>query len=560
MAPEGLDWLHEIKYDGYRLLAYLDQTKVRLITRGLQDWTHKFPDLERQLAQLPVDQAVIDGEIVVLDQQGRSSFQGLQNFCSHQGGVVTFYAFDLLCFQQRDLRPLPLLQRKQILQGLLEGSEVRYSQHVIGSGSQVLDGACELGCEGIISKRIDSTYQGRRSKSWLKVKCLRSEEFVVVGYSRPQGSRQGFGALLLAQGRGEKMRYCGKVGTGFSDKTLEQLMGWLEPLRCQNCPLSATPPGARGVTWVEPRIKALVKFGDRTEEGLLRHSSYQKGWLETRIKVTHPERVIDPSSGLTKADLLAYYERVAEHLLPHIQNRPLTILRCPQGIDHKGFYQKHLPAGQTAFVKAVDVGEPEDYLWVDSLDGLLSLIQNGSVELHPWGSRNDDLAHPDRLIFDLDPDAGLGWSEVRAASLEVRDRLQALGLQSFCKTTGGKGLHVVVPLQPLVDWEIAKAFSKRLVEIMARESPSAYTTNLLKVKRKNRIFLDYLRNGRGATAVAAYSARARVGLPVSMPISWENSSPTTVFASQDPGAEPAWQDFFQIRQSLTQTVLQAVGL
>jgi len=557
-APAGDDWLHEIKYDGYRLIAYLERGEVHLLTRGGLDWTAKFPSLVKELQELPVQQAILDGEVVVLDEQGLSHFQRLQTYISNKReGSPSFFLFDLLYLDGQDLRNLPLIQRKESLKTLLSGKQevLRFSDHVVGQGQGVLEQACQLGCEGIISKEIEGSYVGRRSRSWLKVKCQQSQIFTVVGYTEPRGGRSHFGSLVLAQDG----KYCGKVGTGFNQERLKSISDQLQPI--EESPLKS-PPRLQKVHWVKPELQAQVGFSERTDDGILRHPVFyqlEKTRPSSKFRLTNPDRVIDPSTGITKGQLAAYYERVADRLLPYISDRPLSGLRCPDGLGGKCFYQKHRMQGLPASVHSVMVDD-EEYVAVSTLEGLMALVQMGVVEFHPWGSRRDDLGRPDRLIFDLDPDVGLGWKNVVEAAFRVKELLLEVGLISFAKTTAGKGLHVVVPLQRRQEWDEAKDFSRTLMEELSSRHPGQYTTNPLKAKRKGKVFLDYLRNGEGSTSVAAYGVRARAGCPISLPIDWEDLNerlnPLLITLQDDRGlaerGHQAWEEFYRLRQSLTQ--------
>jgi len=425
-----------------------------------------------------------------------------------------------------------------------------------------------LGCEGIVSKRADGLYWGKRTRDWLKCKCLQSDEFVVVGYTQPKGSRHGFGSLVLAQPGEDGLSYCGRVGTGFNEASLSKITRQLEALHSSHAPPFKVP-GVGAITWVQPRLQAKVNFSERTDDGVLRHPVFDS--LNPRrpagVKITSPDRLIDPENRITKAELVEYYERVGDWILPHLSQRPLTVVRCPDGISGPCFYQKHRNVGLPSSVKAVEIPEDDgslaEYITISTLEGLLALIQLGALELHPWGSRKDDLERPDRLVFDLDPDLGLPWSSVVEATLLVRDQLAELGLRTFCKTTGGKGLHVVVPLHRRTEWPQAKAFTRAFARVLAEQHPKLFTVNPLKARRKDKIFLDYLRNGRGATSVAAYSARSRPGCPISLPIDWsdltDDLKPTEItIRNFQPWAErghQAWSQLTEIRQSLTKELL-----
>lgn len=591
-APEDDEWLHEIKYDGYRLLARCEGEKVRLITRGDQDWTHKFSAVASALGAIPAG-SVLDGEVTVVNPDGTSNFQALQNFLKGESDdSLVYYVFDLLFLEGDDLRGLPLLERKQKLAELLADLElpIRFSSHVEGRGPEVLESACHMGCEGIISKRADSSYSGRRTSAWLKIKCTRREEFVVVGWTPPEGSRQHFGSLLLAQHGPDGLRYAGRVGTGFNAKSLRHIREQLEDLQQDESSLSHSLSRAesKGATWVKPELVAEVSYAGRTDSGILRHSAFQgmrqdKAASQVKperatptvklVKLSHPDRVIDSATGLTKLHLAAYYEGVAERLLAHLKGRPVTVVRCPGGNTSPCFYQKHVKDGLPDSVGWIPVQEEKDgpeerYIEIASPRALLELVQMGGFEFHPWGSAVPKLEQPDRLIFDLDPDEGLSWASVVEAALSVRNRLSDLGLESWCKTTGGKGLHVCVPLRPRLEWDEVKAFCKALAESMARDEPRRFTSVMSKAQRKGRIFLDYLRNGRGATAVAAYSARARAGCPVSTPLAWDevtvrlNPLDFTIqtWPERAERDRHVWSDFYGASQGLTKKIMARVGM
>lgn len=540
-APAGEDWLHEVKYDGYRILARIEDDDIRLRTRNGNDWTKNFSPISSSLAELKTRSAILDGEIVVLNEKGASSFQGLQNLLSQAGrGQLVYYVFDLLYLDGWDLRGVPLVERKALLARLLEGApeSVRYSDHVQGRGPEFFTQACRHGLEGCVSKRARSSYVGARAKDWLKVKCLQRQEFIVVGFTEPAGSRSRFGALALAFRDKGALRYAGRVGTGFSEKTLEDVHRRLAPLERDTPPLAKPPTGAdaRGVHWVEPRLVAEVAFGEWTDEGIVRHPRFvglreDKPAAEVRretpaplVVLTNEDRVLYPEQGITKRDLARYYEAVAESALPHLARRALALVRCPRGHGQHCFFQKHLTETMPPALHGVDLAEngvKRTYLYIEDVDGLLSLVQLGVLEIHPWGSRVETLEQPDVMTFDLDPHEEVPWPRMIEAARDLRQRLKEIGLRSFLKTTGGKGLHVVVPLRPAAGWDRVKDFSKSVVELMVSQEPSLYTAKMSKAKRPGKIFLDYLRNGRGATAVGAYSTRARPGAPVAAPLDWD---------------------------------------
>ena len=588
--PRGEGWLHEIKLDGYRALCRLEGGRARLVTRRERDWTDRFGRIASAAAFLAAKKALIDGEVVWLGDDGRTDFQALQQALGEGRDERLFYfAFDLLHLDGWDLRPTPLVERKEALRRLLaisaaEASAVRFSDHVEGEAGPFFRQACQHKLEGIVSKRRDGPYRERRGRDWLKVKCTAEQEVVIVGYSEPHGSREGLGALLLGVYENGTLRTAGKVGTGFDRTTLHDLLRRLRPLEQPTPPVVDPPRGyrARGIHRVEPKLVAQVAFSDWTHDGKLRHPSFHglredkeptevirevpargeetalkatktpgdagksakspkaqsttkpaeratragKGVLEVSgVRISNPDRVLYPAEGITKLDLVRYYESVGDRMLPYLAGRPLTLMRCPAGLGKPCFYQKHLTEGTPPELIEVEVtersGEHEVYVCVESLAGLISLAQLAVLELHPWGSRRKRLEKPDVLVFDLDPGPGVAPAALVTAARDLRALLEELGLESFAKLSGGKGLHVVAPIVPELDWDPAKAFTRAVVELIAEREPERYVTSMAKAKRKGRIFLDYLRNGFGNTAVAPYSTRARAGAPVATPVRWE---------------------------------------
>ncbi|HTQ34543.1 MAG TPA: DNA ligase D [Stellaceae bacterium] len=571
-APEGNDWLHEIKYDGYRLIAGIDGGAVRLITRGGLDWTAKFPAIAARLARLPVKSAIIDGELVSLRPDGTTSFADLQDAISRgRDETLTFYAFDLLYRDGWDLTGATLEARKKALADIVSpeaGGMLRYSDHQIGHGPALLRQAAAHGLEGIVAKRRDKPYAPGRGRLWLKIKCRNRDEFVIVGFTDPDGSREGFGALLLGYYDPEgTLRYAGRVGSGFSAAQLTRLHQRLSGIAVKKAPVTL-PVGERrkDIHWTRPELVAEVEYACWTTDKLIRQSTFQ-GLREDKapsevvfdpaslpaaaaavadppirraaaeapaeklrdgsivfhgVRLSHPDRVLYADTGLTKQDVAQYYVDVANWALPQLAHRPLTIIRATGGKGQRAFYQKHVGAGMPDEIKGVRIeGEEAPFPVIEDVSGLIALVQMGVVEIHPWGSRADDVERPDRVTFDLDPDEGLDWLRVTEAAIEVRDALDAIGLASFVKTTGGKGLHVVVPLQPKLGWDAVKSFSNWVADRLAEERPEQFTANMAKQARRGRIYIDYLRNARGATAVGAYSPRDRAGTTVSTPLSWD---------------------------------------
>jgi bifunctional non-homologous end joining protein LigD len=550
--PSGAKWVHEIKHDGYRIQARIDGNTTKLLTRTGLDWTGRFTSIARALGALGLSSALLDGEIVVQDSGGIAKFSLLQaDLSAGRQDRFVYYLFDLLYAEGYDLTPATLLDRKallhEIVAGLPASSPVRFSEHLAEDGPTMLEHACRLGLEGIVSKRVDMPYRSGRGEHWLKSKSVLRQEFIIIGYVPSTVAPGSVGALVLGYHENGKLMYAGRVGTGYSHKQARELHETLEKIAAPRPPLgNPLPAGAeKGVRWVKPRLVCDVEFHDWTTDRLIRQSSFKglredKGpeevVLETqpqaapakpelaRVRLTHPERILWEGPGITKQGLAEFYAEIAEWILPHMKGRVLSLVRCPSGIGGQHFYAKHPWHGLDPAVRRVDVGEKEPMLVVENLTGLLSLVQASIVEIHPWGSTADDLERPDRLIFDLDPDEDLPWSAVIAAAREVRERLVQMGLTSFVKTSGGKGLHVVLPIVPSVDWDGAKEFTGALATAMAKDSPDRYIATMSKRARKGRVFVDFFRNGRGATAVGAYSTRALPDATVSTPLDWNELS------------------------------------
>jgi len=553
--PEGSDWLHEIKYDGYRAIAAVAGERCRIYTRSGQDWTDKFAPIATALRKLKVASVLLDGEIVVLDAHGRSKFQLLQSSLKDGDAPLTYYVFDILELDGRDLRAAPLRRRKEILRNVLQGApeDIRYSEDVEGHGDRVLAHACRLGLEGIVSKQADKPYESRRTFSWLKCKCLGNEEFVIGGYRLSDKKGRAFASLLVGEFVGDRLHYRGRVGTGFDATTLDELGARLRKLRRKTSPFVDAPRlVGRDVDWVEPRLVAQVAFSERTKDGLLRQPAFlglrgDKPASEVQaqaattmakvsdadeiagIRLSTPERILFGAAGLTKLDLANYFSAVSERLLPHAADRPISLVRCPDGVDGERFYQKHYKKGLPNGLKGVPLkesdGKKASYLMVDDVAGLVSIAQISGIEIHPWGARIGNLEHPERLIFDLDPDTSrLGFADVCEAARDVRRLLQAADLESFALLTGGKGIHVIVPLDGRQDWDTVKGFARGLAEKLATTEPERFVATMSKAKRRGRIFIDWLRNERGATAIAPYSPRARPEASVATPVAWTELS------------------------------------
>ncbi|MGL6213489.1 DNA ligase D [Billgrantia desiderata] len=618
-VPTQGEWIHEIKLDGYRLLARIEKGDVRLITRNGKDWTQRFAGIARALEALPVDSALLDGEVVAMGKDGISRFGELQEaLSSGRTSALVYQLFDLPYLAGYDLAGVPLLQRKRTLAALLEAAgiqsgtgTIRYSDHLDAQGEAFHARACQMGLEGIICKRADSRYQQKRSRDWLKVKCVSHEEFVVGGYTEPGGSRSGFGSLLMGAYGKQGLIYAGRVGTGFSHRLLERLSATLQELEVKRSPFHGSVPDSRAVHWVRPELVIEVEFTERTRDGRLRHPAF-RGLREDRnpeeirmtptkemaaegtstqdqtpnkpaarkrkdetsllgVRLTSPDRVLFPEQGLTKLDLARFYEQIHEWVLPHLARRPLSLVRCPQGRNDECFFQKHPRSAIPDSVPRIDVPEKKgraEYVYVESAADLIGLVQAGALEIHPWGSRIDHLEQPDGLVFDLDPDEGIAWQEILRVAGTLRERLESLGLTPVLRTTGGKGLHLVVPIEPSAEWDRAKAFAKGVAEAHAKDDPQRLTTNMSKAKREGRIFIDYLRNGRGATAVASYTVRARQNAPVAVPIRWDelnvalradrynvqNLRRRLAALREDP-----WAGFSEAARPLDTKLLKAVG-
>ncbi|HJQ98756.1 MAG TPA: DNA ligase D, partial [Candidatus Polarisedimenticolaceae bacterium] len=574
-VPEGDGWIHEIKFDGYRILARVSDGKVRLTSRSGNDWTARFAGVADAVAELPVESAVFDGEVVALAPDGTSRFQLLQNALSGGGAALTYFVFDLLYLDGWDLRDVPLLERKKALAGLLPGGKsavVRGSDHVEGRGPEFFQQACRLDLEGVVSKRRDSPYRSGKGRDWVKTKCLKRQEFVIGGWTDPDGARSGFGALLLGVYEGKGLVYAGRVGTGFGSKLLDELSKRFVKLAAKEPPFVNPPPG-RGLHWLKPELVGEVSFTEWTNEGSLRHPSFQglredkpakdvvreraekapvtksagaakknapatgkastksapatrtapaKGRAKARsspavppalpagFRLTNPDKVLWKDPGVTKAELAAYYLLVADRMLPELAGRPLMIKRCPEGIEGSCFFQKHrnkTTPEAVGGVELVEAGERSTYLEVSDVEGLLSLVQMGATEIHVWGSRAKALEKPDRLVFDLDPDPSVEWPRVVETARLLRSRLEQLGLESFPLLSGGKGLHVVVPVQPRIEWDEAKAFCGAFTQQIVDAAPDQFTATISKAKRRGKILIDWFRNGRGATAIAPWSTR-----------------------------------------------------
>ena len=555
--PPGARWLHEIKFDGYRLQARIEAGRVKLLTRSGLDWTKKFGKaVPAALRDLPVGTALFDGELVVETGAGASDFSALQaDLSDGRDDRFVFYLFDLLHLDGYDLTRVPLEARKALLEKLVPATEgaLRYSGHFDENGALVLRHACRLSLEGVVSKLRDAPYREGRGKSWIKSKCSARQEFVVGGFVPSSVSRQAIGSLVLGVYENGKLQPVGRVGTGFSAPVAADLFRRLSRLRTDESPFGRklTAEEARQARFVRPELVAEVEFRAWTADGHLRHASF-RGLREDKpateivaevpgskakpkadkpprrtVRLTHPDRVYWPKEGVTKEGLADYYTEVWRYIAPHIVGRPLALLRAPSGIDGQTFFQKHAWKGINAnIIQVQDPKEKDDepYVAINDLDGLIGLVQSAVLEIHPWGSTLADWERPDRIIMDLDPGEGVAWHAVIEAAEETRKRLEAAGLNAFVKTSGGKGLHVCAPLKPSARWPAVKAFCKAVADAMAKDSPDKYVSTITKSKRRGKILIDYLRNQRGMTAVAPYSTRARPGAAVSMPLAWSELS------------------------------------
>ena len=604
-VPEGTDWLFEMKYDGYRCLAAISGEQVRLYTRTGKDWTEQFKAIVPPLTRITKGTALIDGELCAFDDKGRTDFSTLKDHLSN-GGPLTFFAFDLIEQDGEELARLPLIDRKARLEKLLgkveKSSLVQYSAHVTGNGQKVFDSVCREGHEGIIAKQVNAPYRGERTRSWLKIKCGRRQEFVIGGWS-PSAKKKTFASLLLGTWEGGKLVYRGRVGTGFDMEGARQLQHQLDGRTRKTNPFANVPkPIAKGAKWVSPELVAEIGYTEFTPDGILRHPSFlalredkpagdvsldkpeqpksAAAPLSTEaginaaeaagVKLTSPDRVVYPGQGVTKADLVAYYAAVADRMLPYVENRPLSLLRCPQGRTKYCFFQKHDTGGFPDAMKTLQIaekdGEKESYFYVDDLAGLIAGTQMNVLEWHLWGSLTKDVEKPERIIFDIDPDEGLGFEHVRAAAIDIRDELEAWGLESYALVSGGKGVHVIAPLRPTTEWPEVKAFCKTFAQRLADKKPERFTANIRKASRKGKLFIDYLRNERGSTAIAPWSSRSRQGAPAAVPVTWDELDTVTAAnqftladAAERAKAPDPWKGYFLTTQSITKAMWSAVA-
>ena len=609
--PTGPGWLHEVKYDGYRIIARKAGDEVTLFSRSGLDWTVRFPAIAKALLSLPAESALLDGEVAFVLPSGITDFKSLQEHIDTPNPAIRYFVFDLLVLDGKDWRKRKLKERRARLAKLMSAKSVSdfliYADYVEGSGPEFLAQARAMGLEGIVSKRADAPYRSGRGKDWLKIKCLRGEEFVIGGYSRSTVKGKPFSSLLLGTFDADKLIYAGKVGTGFDSTDFNTLAKRFKPFERSASSFEEVPTVERkDAVWLEPKLVCEISYTEWTRDGRLRHPSF-KGLREDKrardvhrerredeetpmattrtaaakkagdptfdgITLTNPDRVLYPDIGLTKLDLARYYQAVAPLMLPYAVNRPISLVRCPEGYAKECFFQRHAMTGMSDAIKEVPIpgGETKKkYLYIDDESGLFGLVQIGVLEIHDWGVSLDHINEPDRLVFDLDPDEGLDLAILKAAAIEVRDFLADLGFNSFLKSTGGKGLHVVAPLTPKQGWDVVKPFAKAIADALVSARPDRYTANPLKRTREGKIFVDYLRNQRGGSAIVNYSTRAKAGAPVACPLRWDELKGLKVAAPYNAKTLPSrlktmkrdpWEGFFSTRQSITAKARKALGL
>jgi bifunctional non-homologous end joining protein LigD len=605
-APSGGDWLHELKYDGYRIGCRIDAGRVTLLSRNGKDWTKAFPEIARAARGLEVKSALIDGEVCVLLPDGRTSFQALQNLAAADRSRLVYFAFDLIYLDGRTIAGQPLETRKAALRNILRGERIRFSDHMDADGPDAFREACRLRLEGIISKPRTAPYQSGKRTGWLKTKCTNRQEFVIGGFTDPEGTREGIGALLVGVHDGGRLVFAGKVGTGFTTKSARELRATLARLAIPDSPFTPPPPGwlGRNAHWVRPALVAEVEFTEWTDDGKIRHPSFQGLRRDKRpaavvrertssaprvprtpsaprtpstprtpvrtIGISHPDRVLYEHPRLTKLDIAQYYDRIADVMMPHVEGRPLTLVRCGEGIAHGCFYMKHSKVWSPPALTRVKIREKTkigEYLVIESAEAIVSLVQMGILEIHTWNVRHGDVECPDRIVLDLDPGPEVAWKTVVASARVVRTLLQTLDLESFVKTTGGKGLHVVVPLAPRHDWKACLDLSRAVADAMTRHDPDLFTTTFAKRGRERRILVDYMRNNRTNTSIAAFSTRARDGAPVSVPLSWKELTPSLDPASFTVLTVPArlarhrrdpWAGYFTLKQRFSKRTVAAL--
>ena len=605
--PKGANWLHEVKYDGYRIIARKAGDDVTLFSRSGLDWTVRFPAIAQAMLSLPCESTLIDGEVAFVLPSGITDFKSLQEHIDSPHPSIRYFVFDLLSLDGKDLRKKTLKERREALAKLMSAKGISnylvYVDYVEGSGPEFLAQAKAHGLEGIMSKRADRPYISGRGKDWRKVKCKQGEEFVIGGYSRSDVRGKPFSSLLLGSFADGKLVYSGKVGTGFDARNSAELADRFKSLERARSPFEEVPREERkAAVWLEPKLLAEIEFVERTRDGRLRHPSFkglredkparevhgeeaadeEAGMAKTSAKsggatfhgiaLSNPDKVYYPGIGLTKLGVANYYEIVAPELLTYVKRRPISLVRCPDGIDGQRFFQRHAMKGMSDAIKQVPIpgGESKKpYLYIDSAKGLFGLVQIGTLEIHDWGVSLAHIDKPDRLVFDLDPDEDLPLPILKAAAAEVREFLADLGLKSFLKSTGGKGLHLVAPVTPKLGWDEVKPFAKAVADALVAARPDRYTANPLKKTRVGKVFVDYLRNQRGGSAIVNYSTRAKEGAPVACPLRWDELKGLKVAAPYTVKTLPArlkalkrdpWEGFFSTRQSITARAKKALGL
>ncbi|MNJ91387.1 putative DNA ligase-like protein [compost metagenome] len=582
--PEGREWIHETKFDGYRMQAHLRGENVKLFTRTGLDWAKKFPSVSKALEALASDGTVLDGEVVWLEKTGRTSFQKLQNAIkSNDHSSMFYYIFDILSLEGEDLRQKSLMERKKILKEFLKNQNkgpLRYSDHLRGNAKALFKEACSLELEGLISKRADSKYLSGRNQNWLKIKCGKQQEFVIGGYTEAQGSRSGFGALLLGVYERDKLRYVGKVGTGFTETSLRELKKTLLKLEQDHSPFDVKSPRGRGLHWIQPIKSAEIHFSNWTEDGHLRVPVFHglredkppreisveepaPPKVKGKLSLSSPEKIIFAKEKITKLDIAKFYLEISEKMLPYVKDRPLALLRCPEGTSKPCFFQKHINGNLPAHIQEVLIKEKTEespYMFISSSQGLVAFVQMGAFEMHCWNCKKNNVEYPDQIVMDFDPGPGVPWSKVIAAAFELKKTLEVLGLRSFVKLSGGKGVHVHVPISPKYTWDEVKAFSKALADDMEARNPDLYVARMSKKIRRGRIFVDYLRNGRGSTAIGPYCLRARALSSVAMPVTWEELKKIKgpdIFTLEKAlvylkkRKKDPWEGYFKLRQSIS---------
>lgn len=605
--PSGSNWLHEVKYDGYRIIARKAGDDVTLFSRSGLDWTVRFPAIAKAMSTLPCESVLLDGEVAFVLPSGVTDFKSLQQHIDSPHPAIRYFVFDLLSLDGKDWRKKPLKERRAALAKLMSAKGLSnylvYADYVEGSGPEFFAQASAHGLEGIMSKRADRPYISGRGRDWLKIKSKQGEEFVIGGYSRSEVRGKPFSSLLLGTFADGKLIYSGKVGTGFDAGTFTSLAKRFAPLERARSPFEEVPAAERkDAVWLEPKLVAQVEFAEKTRDGRLRHPSF-KGLREDKpsrevhgemadeeagmarasakkgkdpvfsgITLSNPDKVYYPAIKLTKLGVANYYETVASDLLAYVKRRPISLVRCPDGIDGQRFFQRHEMKGMSDAIKLIPIAGGESkkpYLYIDSEKGLFGLVQIGTLEIHDWGVSLAHIDKPDRIVFDLDPDEDLPLATLKAAAVEVREFLADLGFKSFLKSTGGKGLHLVAPLTPKLGWDEVKAFAKAIADALVAARPDRYTANPLKKTRVGKIFVDYLRNQRGGSAIVNYSTRAKEGAPVACPLRWDELKGLKTAAPYNVKTLPArlkalksdpWEGFFSTRQSITAKAKKALGL